>query len=195
MNAAKLEKSDRLRRVCLCCGKSYLGKGTKYCSQKCNGAHRAIPRVDAFHAGYEKVASGCWEWRRATHYRGYGQVTHKPGEEAFAHRFSYAHFNGEIPEGMMVLHTCHNRKCVNPQHLYIGTASDNSKDMVRAGRQQKGERVWSAKINENEAKKIMAEPGRYYQIATKYGVSRGIVSCIKRGRTWKHVFEQAKAGA
>ncbi len=75
-----------------------------------------------------KVAeSGCHEWQALMHRDGYGKFCLNQ-KTIPAHRAAYLLLKGEIPEGMMVLHKCDNRKCVNPDHLYIGTAKDNCRD-------------------------------------------------------------------
>lgn len=77
-----------------------------------------------------KVAeSGCHEWQSTIHRDGYGKFWHNGAIRA-AHRVSYELFCGEIPKGKHILHTCDNRKCVNPEHLYAGTAKDNVRDKV-----------------------------------------------------------------
>lgn len=77
-------------------------------------------------------ADGCWEWQGSLS-RGYGQLTHQ-GKHQTAHRFSYQQFVGPVADGMWVLHTCDNRKCVNPLHLYQGDAVDNRADMLDRNR-------------------------------------------------------------
>lgn len=93
----------------------------------------AGPVVQRF---FEKIAFGvsdCWYWRGAKHKLGYGLFNSVPGESK-AHRASWRLHNGDIPAGMMVLHKCDVRCCVNPDHLYLGTQFDNMRDCVERGR-------------------------------------------------------------
>ncbi|WP_176218048.1 HNH endonuclease signature motif containing protein [Novosphingobium sp. B1] len=81
----------------------------------------------------DKRPSSCWEWRGKVSHNGYGQFEHK-GRSWRAHRYAYTLAKGDIPPGMMVLHSCDNRRCCNPDHLRIGTAKDNWRDAFERNR-------------------------------------------------------------
>lgn len=88
--------------------------------------------LELFHSKYSKSAtSGCWEWQGALS-DGYGRLLVR-GHFNKAHRVSYRIHFGKIPDGLMVLHKCNNRRCVNPDHLYAGTHGNNMRDRKLAG--------------------------------------------------------------
>ena len=77
------------------------------------------PAIDRFMSKFEKHESGCWIWK-ANIVGGCGQFNlTKEKRMIVAHRFSYLHFVGEIPEGMFVKRKCNNPLCINPDHLFI----------------------------------------------------------------------------
>lgn len=77
--------------------------------------------------------TGCWLWIRRLDKQGYGRAKLK-GKKIGAHRFSWMEHNGPIPKDLFVLHKCDTPACINPNHLFLGTARDNFDDMVRKGR-------------------------------------------------------------
>lgn len=91
-----------------------------------------------------RVSSECWEWTGGRYWDGYGHLRHM-GRSLKAHRVAWELFCGPIPAGLSVLHRCDNPPCVRPDHLWLGTQSDNIKDMVNKGRNvaPKGERHMS----------------------------------------------------
>ena len=76
---------------------------------------------------------GCWIWTSATNTDGYGKFE-LDYKMIAAHRLSFELFNGPIPRGKYICHRCNRRNCVNPDHLYAGTSSENCYDAVRRGR-------------------------------------------------------------
>jgi hypothetical protein len=93
------------------------------------------PSPEAVRRFWAKVhrSDGCWEWtgKRAN---GYGRFVTPPGRRMWgAHRFSWIVANGPIPDGLWVLHHCDNKPCVRPDHLFLGTHTDNMRDAWRKG--------------------------------------------------------------
>lgn len=128
-------------------------------------------------------------------------VSHKQGWKGYIlfsrgkkrtrlHRHIYEQMKGEIPKGLVVRHTCHTPNCIAPHHLILGTPAENSADMVRAGRQMRGERHVKATLTEKEALTIidLLKAGfRYQDIADSFGVHRSTVYDIMKCKTWKHL--------
>lgn len=104
-----------------------------FCSKKCAGSYLAKVSAESFYESTELVGE-CIEWVGAIDKHGYG-VKRFAGRTQKAHRVSYMLSIGEIGEEM-VLHSCDNRKCVNPKHLFLGNHDDNMNDMVKKGRKR-----------------------------------------------------------
>jgi len=122
----------------------------------------------------------CWEWQKCKN-AGYGLITYR-GEKWRSHRLSYVLTNGAIPGDMWILHHCDNRSCVNPDHLYIGTAIENGRDTAERNRIPKGERSHLAKISQEgvENMRSMYASGGCIQkeLAVHFGISHGYVNNI-----------------
>lgn len=138
---------------------------------------------------------GCWGWKFRISRNGYGEITRRRNGKKLrlgAHRASYEAFIGPIPKGMMVCHSCDNRKCINPGHLFLGTAKDNMRDAASKGRlripshRPRGVANGRAKLTAGQAKEILGHKGQFSQreIARRFGVSRACVRKILSGASW-----------
>jgi predicted XRE-type DNA-binding protein len=136
--------------------------------------------------------SGCWEW--TAHFSGgYGRLRiFRDGSWRYANanRLSWEIHYSEIPDGLFVCHKCDNMKCVNPEHLFIGSQLDNMKDCSNKGRQAKGSDFKRSAITEEDVRTILAMEKQGFtqqQIADKFNVSRPNIHYIVSRKTWKHV--------
>lgn len=135
----------------------------------------------------------CWYWNGKIDIGGYAKISagRKSQGELFAHRVSWELHHSPIPDGLKVLHTCDNRQCTNPHHLFLGTNADNSKDMVIKDRQARGERHWFARLTENDVLLLrkMWESGGYLQreLGVMFGVSSEHVRAIIARKVWKYL--------
>lgn len=127
--------------------------------------------------------SGCWEWNKSVASSGYGQIRFNY-KNLRANRASYLAFKGDIPEGMVVRHTCDNKLCINPDHLVLGSCKQNSQDMVDRNRQAKGELNGRCKLSEADVKEIKGSNLSYRQLANKFGISKGHAHRVKNGIAW-----------
>lgn len=134
--------------------------------------------------------SGCWNWTSNKDRKGYGQITvdRRPTR---AHRFAFRLFGLGDPTGLIVCHRCDNASCVNPSHLFVGTAADNSRDMRSKGRSCRGEKNARAKLSalEVETLRVAAATGVFTkcELARWWNTSRQNVLAITSRRNWRHV--------
>jgi len=134
----------------------------------------------------------CWLYEGSASDEGYGRFQGN-NQIWVAHRFAYIIHHGKIPKGMCILHKCDVRRCVKPAHLWAGTKAENNHDCDRKGRRNQlfGSKHPQAKLNECNVRQIRKKyiPWTYSQprLAKEFGVSRGVIYRILRGRKWKHV--------
>jgi hypothetical protein len=128
----------------------------------------------------------CWLWTGAILPSGYGLINIKQ-QQYYVHRLIYMLYNGTIPDGMSIRHKCRG-KCVNPEHLEIGTRSENMKDKIRDGTDNRGERNLAAKLTAEKVLEIRSRSNELESdLAKEFGVSIKTINQIIRRETWKHI--------
>ena len=148
---------------------------------------------------YAIQQDGCWGWSGKGLCRGYPLIR-TTTQSYRANRVSWMIHRGIIPEGMHVLHHCDNPICTNPDHLFIGTHLDNINDMIAKGRgvfqvapeklRHAGSEHGNSKLTEHdviEIRNLRAGGMRQWEIAKRFGITRGNVGHIVRRQAWAHV--------
>jgi hypothetical protein len=148
------------------------------------------PAISRWFKNISIMPSGCWEVTSHAKMNGYPTIYEKSvNHSRVAHRISYEYFHGEIGDSC-VLHRCDNRLCSNPDHLFLGTRTENMADKVAKGRQLQGESVPVSKLSELQVREILKiEKGSMTQkaIAEKYGVHPRTIGLIQSRKNWKHI--------
>ncbi|CAI1891350.1 HNH endonuclease signature motif containing protein [Serratia entomophila] len=142
--------------------------------------------IDIINKNSVKKGNECIEWIGSVGSSGYGRVYFK-GKNRSAHRLSYSTHKGSIPDGLVVMHLCDNKPCVNPNHLSLGTTRDNLHDRDTKNRQAKGERAGMAKLKENDVIEIRSSGMKQRELAKLYSVHQSTISAIKLRKIWGHL--------
>lgn len=183
----------------------YLNNSNELCASVLDA--RALARFRAL----APDENGCLIWIGSVNKNGYGELR-AGGIRMLAHRAAYAIKNGVAPAGYCICHRCDVRKCVNIDHLFVGSNHDNSQDMVSKGRQAvgvrhgsrthperfkkgdrpraRGERVNTAVLTESQVVDIRAKKAAgasCLSLANEYGVWPSNIGHIIHRRSWKHV--------
>lgn len=161
-------------------------------------------QITSFWTKVDKTGD-CWLWKGGRNVGGYGYK--KLGWHHFkAHRISYFLAHGSVPETMSVCHHCDNRLCVNPAHLFLGTRTDNMRDMWEKGRQKTGTPEWREKVaaavprgeSHRDARltdetvrlaRAMYGVGEHSMryIARHFGVTHATMQHVLHRKTWTHI--------
>ncbi len=197
LNYSRISKTGGAIWNCRCeCGtlkeilQASLHKGITSCGKCINKTHI----LKRFNEKVEK-SENCWIWKGFVNPQGYG--TFKLNDRSItAHRASWIIHNGEIPVKMYICHKCDIKSCVNPDHLYIGTAKDNVRDAIERGQHPKGpnkkkgspgEKNIKAKLNLEKVEFIRKNISMSIkELSEKFKVSETTILNIRKGKTWSY---------
>ena len=144
-----------------------------------------------------KLPNGCWEWQSTTSgwqdFDGYAKINYD-GKMWLVHRLMYLWHVGPLEDGKVIMHTCDNPPCANPQHLKQGTHAENRRDCVKKGRaaNMKGSNNPNAKLTEYQVEAIRglyAAGLTQAKLCALFNISRRTVYKILNGKSWEEVRE------
>lgn len=141
------------------------------------------------------IVNDCWEFTGQIDRKGYGRRTFTikgKKQKKPVHQIAYILWKGEIPKNLFVCHSCDNRKCFNPDHLWVGTQKENLQDMTSKGRgvDHKGENHPKTKFKKKdilEIRKMYSEGKKVSEISKLYNQEYNTVWCIVKHKNWKHI--------
>ena len=139
---------------------------------------------------YKVTESGCWEC--TSHHnrvRGYPEIRIN-GKKMRLSRYIYSkhhHISLESMQGLVVMHTCDNPKCINPNHLKLGTDYDNMQDRNKKMRQMHGEGHYRATLTEDDVRAIRKSNKTSIELGKLYGVAHATIRNVRLRRSWRYV--------
>lgn len=156
-------------------------------------ADKSLPRLMR-----QRVIKGapneCWPWDGMVNEKGYGRFQLRTGVTVAAHRLAYFLARNDWPGALVVCHSCDNRRCCNPEHLWLGVHAENMADMAAKGRAHRplGEKANRSKLTAAQVRDIRSRyrcdrRGDGKTAAAEFGISRSGMSSILRRQTWPHV--------
>ncbi len=183
--------------ICQCdCGKFSKTRAYNLISGKTTSCgcsrYKKINPIKRFNKFFKKSGKDkCWKWEGGFGRDDYGSFYDGKNQIA-AHRFSYIiHNKVKLKTNELVCHICDNPKCVNPDHLFIGSYQDNVDDAVKKKRHAFGEKVGTSKLREKDT--ILIKQLLKYncyshrELSILFNISKPAITSINRGRTWKHI--------
>lgn len=199
--AARCESARGADRACPRCGVIF-SRGQMppsqwarklYCSPQCgSAAHNEANRLSAKDAldklfmDASKTEAGCVLPARKVDANGY-VIARADGRFIKAHRLSYSLNVGPIPDGLVVMHKCDVRNCINPDHLMVGTNADNTADRNAKERQARGESQGRARLTDASVREIRQSAEAAKVLAERYGVGETAIQNARTGKRWSHV--------
>lgn len=140
--------------------------------------------VDRFWDKFSRPDTGCWNWTGATTSSGYGQIgrSRSGSGKIVASRVAWMLWFGPVPDGLFVLHSCDNRLCVRPDHLFLGTKQDNAVDCINKGRYIGAARLDSLSVNAIRQRRYNGESEK--SLAQAYHVHRSTINRIVNRKRW-----------
>jgi hypothetical protein len=193
---------------CKRCAQSFVAttRHQRFCSQACRYASRLHAPLDRFWSKVQKTED-CWRWLAQIGPDGYGCFFLKEyGRSIHAHRALYHMLSGhKLTPSDHVCHTCDNRWCVRPDHLFLAEREDNMSDMVNKGRSTWGDKHWTrqhpgeiphgsrhyrSRLTEDDVHIIRAESAAGVsrkELAERFKIARTTITKIARGYAWKYV--------
>ena len=203
-----------MSKICEICGGNLPPINMRFCSRSCNGkwhmrergcAMRMLQKgkvrgpyrkkrtvAERFYAlVIPEPNSGCHLWYGTCDSNGYG-LLHADGRRVRATRLAMRLAGIDVPDHLDVCHKCDNPACVNVDHLFLGTASDNIRDMFRKGRGHHNVKLGSenhlSRLTEEQVREIKTSQLSSVSLARMYGVDKSNIWNIRTGRTWRHLF-------
>jgi len=150
---------------------------------------------------------GCWNWTGHLNEKGYAMMSAGRKISLRASRVVYLLKHGYFNEALYVCHKCDNPKCVNPDHLFLGTAKDNTHDMIQKNRMSRppvhygsthplvrnpqlsarGAKNGNSSIDDDRALQIYESEGSVRELSNRFGLSPSAIHSIKMKKTWRHI--------
>lgn len=132
----------------------------------------------------------CWIWTAGKSGCGYGMFELEERRPMKAHRMAWILTNGPLRKGLVVMHSCDRKLCVNPDHLVVGTPRQNTQDAAAKGLMPRGERNGNSRYTEDFVRDLRKQAARGisgYRLSKQLGIDRSVIDRIINRQSWRHV--------